>query len=241
MIIKELVSELLFMCGREADQKRNDRKSRKNGNETAEGTAKQTQKIEEEIEMADIQTLLGDDFKEGMTLEEINAALEKRDLVDKSQYADFVPKTLLDKANAEAASYKKKWRESATAQEQKAIDDAERQAQIEDELKTLRRASKVSEYEKQHLSLKYDEKDAREIAEALYDGDMDTVFNIQKKHEEAMQKAIKAQLMKEMPAPPAGNQAKVDYSKQIADAQASGNMALMASLIRQEAAANANK
>lgn len=191
--------------------------------------------------MADIQSLLGDAYKEGMTLEEINAALADRELVDKSQYDGFVPKSLLEKANSEAADYKKKWKAASSEQEQKAIDDAEKQAAIEEELKSLRRASKVSDYEKQHLALKYDEKDAKEIAEALYDGDMDTVFRIQKKHEEALQKSIKADLMKQMPTPPSGNQTNVDYSKQIAEAQASGNMALMAALIRQQSEANAPK
>ena len=191
--------------------------------------------------MADLKELLGDAYKEDMTFEDINAALAERELVDKSQYDGFVPKTLLEKANSEAADYKKKWKAAASEQEQKQIEDAEKQAQIEEELKTLRRSSKVSEYEKQHLALKYDEKDAKEIAEALYDGDMDTVFRLQKKHEEALQKAIKADLLKDMPTPPAGNQTTIDYSKQIADAQASGDMALMASLIRQQAAASAPK
>lgn len=191
--------------------------------------------------MADLKELLGDAYKEDMTFEDINAALAERELVDKSQYDGFVPKTLLEKANSEAADYKKKWKAAASEQEQKQIEDAEKQAQIEEELKTLRRASKVSEYEKQHLALKYDEKDAKEIAEALYDGDMETVFRLQKKHEEALQKAIKADLLKDMPTPPAGNQTTIDYSKQIADAQASGDMALMASLIRQQAAASAPK
>lgn len=191
--------------------------------------------------MADLKELLGDAYKEDMTFEDINTALAERELVDKSQYDGFVPKTLLEKANSEAADYKKKWKAAASEQEQKQIEDAEKQAQIEEELKTLRRASKVSEYEKQHLALKYDEKDAKEIAEALYDGDMETVFRLQKKHEEALQKAIKADLLKDMPTPPAGNQTTIDYSKQIADAQASGDMALMASLIRQQAAANAPK
>lgn len=189
--------------------------------------------------MADLKELLGDAYKEDMTFEDINAALAERELVDKSQYDGFVPKTLLEKANSEAADYKKKWKAAASEQEQKQIEDAEKQAQIEEELKTLRRSSKVSEYEKQHLALKYEEKDAKEIAEALYDGDMETVFRLQKKHEEALQKAIKADLLKDMPTPPAGNQTTIDYSKQIADAQASGDMALMASLIRQQAAANA--
>lgn len=191
--------------------------------------------------MADLKELLGDAYKEDMTFEDINVALAERELVDKSQYDGFVPKTLLEKANSEAADYKKKWKAAASEQEQKQIEDAEKQAQIEEELKTLRRSSKVSEYEKQHLALKYDEKDAKEIAEALYDGDMDTVFRLQKKHEEALQKAIKADLMKNMPTPPAGNQTNIDFSKQIAAAQASGDMALMASLIRQQAAANAPK
>ena len=191
--------------------------------------------------MADLKELLGDAYKEDMTFEDINAALAERELVDKSQYDGFVPKTLLEKANSEAADYKKKWKAAASEQEQKQIEAAEKQAQIEEELKTLRRSSKVSEYEKQHLALKYDEKDAKEIAEALYDGDMDTVFRLQKKHEEALQKAIKADLLKDMPTPPAGNQTTIDYSKQIANAQASGDMALMASLIRQQAAASAPK
>nr|DAU23421.1 MAG TPA: hypothetical protein [Bacteriophage sp.] len=191
--------------------------------------------------MADLKELLGDAYKEDMTFEDINAALAERELVDKSQYDGFVPKTLLEKANSEAADYKKKWKAVASEQEQKQIEDAEKQAQIEEELKTLRRSSKVSEYEKQHLALKYDEKDAKEIAEALYDGDMDTVFRLQKKHEEALQKAIKADLLKDMPTPPAGNQTTIDYSKQIAEAQESGDMALMASLIRQQAAASAVK
>lgn len=191
--------------------------------------------------MADIQGLLGDAYKEGMTIDEINAALAERELVDKSQYDGFVPKSMLEKANSEAADFKKKWKEAASEQEQKAIEEKEKQAQIEEELKTLRRSAKVSDYEKQHLALKYDEKDAKEIAEALYDGDMDTVFRLQKKHEDALQKSIKADLMKQMPVPPAGNQQNIDYSKQIAAAQASGDMALMASLIRQQAEANAPK
>ena len=45
--------------------------------------------------------------------------------------------------------------------------------------------------------------------------------------------------MKDMPAPPSGNQKTVDYSKQIAEAQERGDMVMVASLIRQQAEANA--
>ena len=50
--------------------------------------------------MADIQSLLGDAYKDGMTIDEINTALAERELVDKSQYDGFVPKSMLDKANS---------------------------------------------------------------------------------------------------------------------------------------------
>lgn len=188
--------------------------------------------------MADLKDLLGDAYKEDMTLEDINTALAEKEFISKDSLSEYVPKNIADKYATEAADYRKKWKAASSEQEQKQIEEAERQAHMEEELKTLRRASKVAEYEKQHLALRYEEKDAKEIAEALYDGDMDTVFRLQKKHEEALQKEIKAELMKDMPTPPAGNQITIDYSKQIAAAQASGDMALMASLIRQQAAAN---
>lgn len=188
--------------------------------------------------MADLQTLLGDAYKEGMTLDEINAALADRDLMDKSEMDGYVPKSLLDKANTEAADYKKKWRGALSEAEQKAQDEKEKQTAMENELNQLRRDSKIAAYEKNYLGLGYDEKSAKEIAEAMFDGEMETVFMIQKKFQENKERAIKADLMKNMPAPPSGNQATVDYSKQIAEAQTNGNMALAASLIRQQAEAN---
>lgn len=189
--------------------------------------------------MADLKDLLGDAYKENMTFDDINSALAERDLVDKSQFDGFVPKTLLDKANSEAADYKKRWKAASSEQERKAIEEAEQKAQAEEELKNLRRENKVSKYEKQYLAQKYDPKDAFDIAEALYDGDMDTVFKIQQKHDDEVRKNIKAEIMKDMPAPPSGNQKTVDYSKQIAEAQGRGDMVMVASLIRQQAEANA--
>lgn len=188
--------------------------------------------------MADLQTLLGDAYKEGMTLDEINAALADRELMDKSEMDGYVPKSLLDKANTEAADYKKKWRGALSEAEQKAQDEKEKQTAMENELNQLRRDSRIAAYEKNYLGLGYDEKSAKEIAEAMFDGEMDTVFMLQKKFQENKERAIKADMMKNMSTAPSGNQATVDYSKQIAEAQANGNMALAASLIRQQAEAN---
>lgn len=188
--------------------------------------------------MADLKDLLGDAYKEDMTIDDINSALAERDLVDRGQFDGFVPKSLLEKANSEAADYKKKWKAASSEQERKAIEEAEQKVQMEEELKTLRRSSRVSEYEKQYIAQGYSAKDATEIAEALYDNDMDTVFKIQGKHNEGMRKSIKAEIMKDMPTPPSGNQQKVDYSKQIEEAKANGDMVLMASLIRRQSEVN---
>lgn len=188
--------------------------------------------------MADLQTLLGDAYKEGMTLDEINEALADRELMDKSEMDGYVPKSLLDKANTEAADYKKKWRGALSDAEKKEQDEKEKQTAMENELNQLRRDSRIAAYEKNYLGLGYDEKSAKEIAEAMFDGEMDTVFMLQKKFQENKERAIKADMMKNMSTAPSGNQAAVDYSKQIAEAQANGNMALAASLIRQQAEAN---
>lgn len=191
--------------------------------------------------MADLQSLLGDSFKEGMTLDEINAALADRELMDKSEMKEYVPKALFDKASSDAADYKKKWRGALSAAEQKEQDEKDRQVAMENELNQLRRESAISGYEKNYISLGYDEKSAKEVAEAMYDGDMETVFRIQKKQQDDFAKATESRLMKNMSNAPSGNQVDVDYSKQIAEAQASGNMVLAAALIRQQTEANKNK
>lgn len=191
--------------------------------------------------MADLQSLLGDSFKEGMTLDEINAALEDKEFMDKGELSGYVPKSMFDKASTEAADYKKKWRGALSEAEQKAQDEQEKQTAMETELKELRRSSAISGYEKNYLALGYDETSAHEIAEATYDGDMETVFRLQKKQQEDFAKATESRLMKNMSNAPSGNQVDVDYSKQIAEAQSSGNMVLAAALIRQQAEANKNK
>ena len=186
--------------------------------------------------MADLQSLLGDSYKEGMTLDEINAALAGKDFMDKSEIsASYVSKTLFDKASTEAADYKKKWRGALTDAEKKAQDELEKKTAMETELKELRRSNAITNYEKNYMALGYDEKSAREIAEAMYDGDMETVFKMQKKQQDDFAKATESRLMKNMPTAPSGNQTTVDYSKQIAAAQESGNMVLAAALIRQQA------
>ncbi len=185
--------------------------------------------------MADLKTLLGDSYQEGMTLDDINTALAEKDFVDKGVLDSYVPKSMFDKTASEVADYKKKLKATLTEAEQTAQAEAERQSAIEEELKALRRTTKVSEFEKNYLKLGYDAETASKIAEATHDGDMDTVFSLQGKFLENKQKAIKADILKDMPGAISGNKTDIDFSKQIQEAQAAGDYVQVSSLLRQQA------
>lgn len=186
--------------------------------------------------MADLKTLLGDAYQEGMSFEDINAALEEKEFIDKGVLESYVPKSMFDKTASEVAEYKKKLKATLTEAEQTAQLESERQTAIEEELKALRRTTKVSEFEKNYLKLGYDSETASKIAEATHDGDMDTVFNLQGKFLENKQKALKSELLKDMPGAISGNKTDIDYSKQIQEAQATGDFVRVSALIRQQSA-----
>ena len=59
---------------------------------------------------------------------------------------------------------------------------------------------------------------------------------LQKKFLDNQQKAIKADLMKNMPGAISGNKVEIDYSKQIQEAQATGDFLTVSALLRQQAA-----
>ena len=96
---------------------------------------------------------------------------------------------------------------------------------MEAELAELKRDKAVSEHRARLLGLGYDEALAVDTAKALAKGDMDTVFANQRKHQELQEKALRAQLLKETPKPPAGESGdvQIDYAKEIQAAQAAGD------------------
>ena len=57
--------------------------------------------------MADIQTLLGDDYREGMTIEEINDILANKQFVDPTTLPKSVEKSIFDKTASELSKVKK--------------------------------------------------------------------------------------------------------------------------------------
>ena len=152
-----------------------------------------------------IKDLLKDAYKEGMSVEEIENALKDIDLpTDNSAEIDRL-KTALSKSNSEAADYKKQLREKMTAEEAKAKEDAEKYEEIVKERDALLREKTIATHKAQYLALGYDEKLANDTAEAMVNGETDKVFANQKKHLEAVEKKIRADVLKDTPKPEGGN------------------------------------
>ena len=171
---------------------------------------------------------------ENMTMEEKLAALEAYE----PDMSGFVPKATFDKTASEAASYKKQLREKMTAEEEKAAREAEERAALEARVKELERERTIHGYANSFLSMGYEEELARETAEALVAGDMDTVFANQRAFAVSREKALRAEILKSTPRPASGTEPKVDYSGKLAEAQASGDFTAVAYYTRlaQEAA-----
>lgn len=141
---------------------------------------------------------------ETMSAEEKLAALEALELPD-PDYSGFVKKELLDKATSDAANWKKQLRERMSEEEAAKAKAAEDMATVMAELETLRADKAVSEFTTQFMGIGYDEALAKNTAMALQKGDMSVLFKNHAKFVAEREKALKAELLKGTPTPPAGN------------------------------------
>lgn len=166
----------------------------------------------------DIKVLLGDAYKDGMTIDEVNAAIADKDLIDKSVLSGYVPKDTADKYASEAANFKKQLRAKMDDDEAAKAKDAEEKAAMLTELEELRRHNAITDNEKQFLAIGYDASLASETAKALADGDMQKVFENQAKHIGMVEKNIKAEMLKQTPTPPtAGGDQQAATTKDVFD------------------------
>jgi len=190
--------------------------------------------------MSYLSDLLGKAYKEGMTEEEISAALETIGQGNDAELNRL--KSALSKANSEAADYKKQLRTKQTDDEAAAAAQKEEQEKLVKENADLKRSIALSDRKAKLLTMGYDEALATETATAMVDGDMDKVLANQTKYLEVQKKNIQADAMRKTPRPAAGDDGNgtMDYAKKISEAQASGDMTAAAYYTRlqaQEAAA----
>ena len=77
----------------------------------------------------DLKALLGDGYKDGMTIDEINAALAGKNFVDPTTLPPSVSKEQFDRTASEAARYKKELSEAKAA----GLTDAEKLKKLQEE------------------------------------------------------------------------------------------------------------
>lgn len=118
-------------------------------------------------------------------------------------------KNLLNKANSEAAEYKRKWKElqeqKLTDEEKAKIEREESERALREENEALKKAQKLSEYKANYLANGYDDELATKTAEALLNGDMTTVFANQKTFAESVKAKAKEELLNSTPDLSKGN------------------------------------
>ena len=137
------------------------------------------------------------------------------DLPDPVDTKNLVKKEDFDKVMSEASSYKKQLKEKMTAEETAA---AEAKAAQEKLLKENTISKNVAKY----IALGYDEKLAKSTAEALFDGDMETVFANAAKANQALADKLKADLMRNSPRPSGAGTSTEEESEYMAFAKRSG-------------------
>ena len=145
--------------------------------------------------------LLKDAYKDGMTLEEIEAALADVEFPEDQTPEIERLKTANSKLSSENADWKRKHRDALSEEERKSQEVADELKQLRDERDKLLRESNVSKHKARFLGMGYEEALANDAAVAMTDGDMEKLFSYQQKHQEAFEKKIRAEALKGTPKP----------------------------------------
>lgn len=159
----------------------------------------------------DIKTILGESYRDDMTLEEINAALADIEMIPKSDVAkNYVLKSVSDKIASDLAAEKKKNRQAA---DDKTTLEG-RIAAIEEDLKAAKKAATIAEHEKSFIASGYSATLAAAAAQALADGDIETFMAKQADFIKEHDAAIAAQKAKDTHPPAGGGDGGVKYTKE---------------------------
>ena len=175
----------------------------------------------------ELKELLGTNYREGMTVEDIAAALKDLNLVDPATLEPSVSKSTFDKTASELATLKKQAKERMTA------DELAKAAQEEaaKELAGLRSELACMRQEKAFVAAGYDAGTAEKLARLIVDGDTEGFVKEQvawaEKYKTDIYASTKAELLKATPGlVSAGStievQKDVDLAKEIAASRPDG-------------------
>ena len=153
----------------------------------------------------DLKELLGESYKDGMTVEEITEALAGVELPKDNSAEIAKLKESVTKANAEASKYKKELSAKLSDDERKAKEDAEKWEQIAKERDELLREKNISTHKAKFLENGFSAELADSSAQAIVDGDFETVFKNLGEYRKSIEKQFKAENIDNMPKPNGGS------------------------------------
>ena len=116
-------------------------------------------------------------------------------------------KRAMERANSEAADYKKKYNATLSEQERASQEKAEEQARRDERLAELERENSIHKFTESYLDLGYDKESAIAAATAQVDNDVETLFKLQKKILDEKVLAKEQELIKDMPRATTGKYA----------------------------------
>lgn len=153
-----------------------------------------------------LKELLKDSYREGMTPEEIDKALQGlgEPLNPMQAYETEKLKAAVTKANAEAAKLKRELQARMSEEERREAERKAKEDEVNEQLAELRRAKIVADTKAQFLALGYEPELADKAAVASADGDYGTLFLVQKQHQDALVKKIRGDMLKATPKPNGG-------------------------------------
>ena len=144
-----------------------------------------------------LKKLLGSDFSEEMSIEEIGKLLEKQNLI---------PKSKLDKARSEVADLKKQQRQAMSEEEQIKAETADLIEQLKSTNTALQRENDLNKYTNKYLSQGYDAELALKAANATLDNDVDAIIECQNSYLEVQKAQIKQNILDGTTPPPTGEE-----------------------------------
>lgn len=113
-------------------------------------------------------------------------------------------KAALSRANSQAAEYKRQRNEALDKSKLAEVERAEKEQAMRDELETLRKEKRVSDYTGKCLALNMNADLAAQTANALADGNMDSVFDCLKAFVEATTTRLNNEALNRQPGLSAG-------------------------------------
>lgn len=125
---------------------------------------------------------------DSMTDSEKLAALLSLEIPERVDLSGYVKKDIFDKTSSELAAAKKSLKEKMSSDDAAKTQADEERAELENKYNELLKKSTISDYTAKYLELGYAPELARSTAEAIYDGDMNRVFENQQKFNVARDK-----------------------------------------------------